>query len=68
MQKRNFFFFFFLLQNFKQKAPLSRFLRKAGNRYATGNVLSLGRPKQNAQPGMFDGNPLSLDRVIFFKY
>jgi hypothetical protein len=42
--------FFFLIQNFKQNAPL------LGIAARTRNVVSLGRPKQNAQPGMFDGN------------
>ncbi len=48
-------FFFFLSQNFKQKAPLSRFSSKDRESLRE-NVLSLGRPKQNAQPVMFDEN------------
>ncbi len=47
-------FFFCRISNKKLRSPA--FLRKTGNRCATRNVLSLGRPKQNAQPVMFDEN------------
>ena len=53
-KKNKIFFFFCRISNKKLRSPA--FLRKTGNRCATRNVLSLERPKQNAQPVMFDGN------------
>ena len=50
MHEFKFFFFFFFNSEFQTKCSA------LGNRCATRNVVSLGRPKQNAQPGMFDGN------------
>ena len=66
MQKKFFFFFFFCrISNKKLRSPA--FLRKTGNRCATRNVLSLGRPKQNAQPVIFGKGDMQNSFKIFKK-